>query len=300
MDKAFDEKVFAMQQGDISEPVRSRFGFHIIKLNDIKPETGKSFEAAKEQISKEYALHEATSRFGQMAEELQNIVYEQPTTLQPAADAVGLKIVSTEWFTRAGGEGITSKRPFIDSAFTEDVLLEGLNSEVVETEDDTLVALRLLEHREPRQKALEDVSDEIKQILIAQGSRDLVAKQAEEIKQDLRSANKTLAQVAEEQGLQLTEHESVARSGNTELPPELLSAVFRSSMSSTDSVELTNGDYAIFSIRKVQAGNPEDVAETVRDQIRLVIQQRKGEDLFSDYERGLYELADIVIHEDKL
>ena len=51
-----------------------------------------------------------------MAEELQNIVYEQPTTLQPAADAIGLKIVSTEWFSRAGGDGITSKRPFIDSA----------------------------------------------------------------------------------------------------------------------------------------------------------------------------------------
>ena len=127
MDPAFDEKVFAMQQGEISEPVKSRFGFHVIKLNDIKPETGKSFDEVKNKTSaKSMVSDEATSRYGQMAEELQNLVYEQPTTLQPAADALGLKIVFIQTgFTRSGGDGITAKRPFIDSAFTEDVLLEG-------------------------------------------------------------------------------------------------------------------------------------------------------------------------------
>ena len=88
---AFDEKVFAMQQGEISEPVKSRFGFHIIKLNEIKPEAGKSFDQVKDQLRKEYGLREASARYGQMAEELQNLVYEQPTTLQPAADAIGFK-----------------------------------------------------------------------------------------------------------------------------------------------------------------------------------------------------------------
>ena len=306
MDAAFDEKVFAMQLGEISEPVKSRFGFHVIKLNNIKSEEGKSFDDVKEQLSKEYSIREATSRYGQMAEELQNVVYEQPTTLQPAADALGLEIVSTDWFSRAGGDGITAKRPVIDSAFTEDVLLEGLNSEVVEAEVDTLVALRLLEHRVPQQKPIAEVSDEIKQILTTQRTKDLAAKEAEEIKLALLSGSKTLAQIATEQGLQMTEHKSVARSENEALSAVLLRAVFRTPVSPDESdkeaaiAELENGDYAIFSVSKVLAGNPEQVPENVREQIRMVIQQRKGEGLFSDYERGLFELADIVIYEDKL
>ncbi len=306
MDKAFDEKVFTMQKGEISEPVKTRFGFHIIKLNDIKPETGKSFGQVKEIISNEYALTEATSRFGQMAEELQNLVFEQPTTLQPAADALGLKIVSTDWFSRAGGDGVTGKAPFINSAFTEDVLLEGLNSEVLEITDDTLVALRLLEHREPQQKALDDVSDDIKQILLSQRSNKLASAEADEIIKALQSGNKTLTQIAEEYQIQMTVHEGIARTGGIDLPPEIVSAVFHYAVNSpvsdkeAASVQLENGDFAIFSIRQVMPGNPEEISDDVREQIRSIIQQRKGEALLSDYERGLYELADIVIYEDKL
>lgn len=306
MDKAFDEKVFNMQKGEISEPVKTRFGFHIIKLNDIKPETGKSFDQVKEKITNEYALTEATLRYGQMAEELHNLVFEQPTTLQAAANALGLKIVSTDWFSRAGGDGITQKGPFINSAFTEDVLLEGLNSEVLEIADDTLVALRLLDHREPQQKPLNDVSDDIKQILLSQRSNKLASKEADEIIKTLQSGNKTLAQIAEQLEVEMTVHEGISRSGGADLSPEILSAVFRSTVNSPDSdkeagsAQLENGDFAIFSISKVKSGNPEEFSDDVREQIRSIIQQRKGEALFSDYERGLYELADIVIYEDKL
>ena len=306
MDQAFDEKVFAMQIDEISEPVRSRFGFHIIKLNDVKAESGKSFELARDQVRDEYALKESASRFGQMAEEMQNLVYEQPTSLQAAADALGLKVMSSDWFSRSGGEGLLSKRVFVDSAFTEDVLLEGLNSEVVETGDDTLVALRLLEHRLPQQKPLADVSDEIKQSLINQRRKKLLATKAEELTSLLRSGSKTMTQIAEQQGIELTEHENVKRAGNEELEPALLNKVFRSSVSPSGNdkeaanVLAASGEYVIFSVTKVSPGDPKDVSDDVLEQISYVMQQRTGEGLFADYERGLYELADIVIYEDKL
>jgi peptidyl-prolyl cis-trans isomerase D len=306
MDAAFDEQVFSMQQGEISGPVRSRFGIHIIKLNEIKPETGKSFDQIKEEISKQYALREASLRYGQMAEELQNIVFEQPTTLQPAADALGLKVASTEWFSRAGGQGIAKVRPFIDSAFTEDVLLEGLNSEVIETSEDTLVALRLLKHRQPQQIQLTDISDDIKQMLIKQHSKQLVAIEADKLLKSLQSGNTTLAKIAETEGLQLTDHADISRSGNAGLSAVLLRGVFSSPANAAGedkaarSVQLENGDYAIFSVTKVLPGNPQDVPENIRNEIRSVLAQRRGEDLFSDYERGLFESSEIVIHEDKL
>ncbi len=306
MDPAFDEKVFAMEKGNISDPVKSRFGFHIIKLNDIKPQTGKSFEEVKEEISKQYALREASSRYGQMSEELQNLVYEQPTSLQPAADALGLKIESSEWFSRKGGKDIAGKRPFIDSSFTEDVLFEGLNSEVVETSDDTLVALRLLEHREPKQKKLEDVSEEIKLALKIKRSRELLVEEAEKLLKTLQSGEKTLSQLAESKGLKLAEQKDITRNGGAGLTAALVNEVFRSPVSAEGkdtvarSVQLENGNIAIFSVTEIVPGNPEEVPEEVRKQVEQVILQRRGEDLFQDYERGLYELSDIVIHDDKL
>jgi len=307
MDESFDKKVFAMLEGEISDPVRSRFGFHIIKLNSIQPQSGKSFAQARDQVLKEYSLREATARFGQMAEELHNLVYEQPTTLQPAADALGLTITSSDWFSRAGGDDeITAARPFIDSAFTEDVLLEGLNSEVVETSPDTLVALRLLEHRKPQQKPLEDVAEEIKQVLRKQQSQQKVAREVEEIIKSLKSAEQQLEQFAEQKGVELSAYDNVPRSGKDDLPGKLVNAVFHapvnkaSAENAVGSVQLANGDYAVFSISKVAPGDPRQVPEEVRDQIRAVLQERKGAGLFSDYERGLYENAEITIFEENL
>lgn len=305
MDAAFDEKVFSMQKGEISLPVKSRFGFHVIKLNDVKPETGKSFDEVKAEISKEYALKEASSRFGQMAEELQNIVYEQPTSLQPAADAVGLKVETTQWFSRKGGEGITAKRPFIDSAFTEDVLLEGLNSEVVETDTDTLAALRLVEHREPQQKQLDDVSAEIKQLLLTKLSKKKVTEEASKLLKAVHSGETTLEKISEERGLPLQALKDVSRSAETRVQGKLLADIFRSPVSNGNdskisSVAMANGDYALFSVTKITEGNAEDAPENLRNQVRQAIQQRHGDDLFDGYERGLYETSDIEIHADKL
>lgn len=306
MDAAFDEKVFSMQKGELSGPIRSRFGIHIIKLNDIKPETGKSFDQVREEIGEKYALREASLRYGQMAEEMQNIVYEQPTTLQPAADALGLKIATTEWFSRAGGKGIAKQQPFVDSAFTEDVILEALNSEVVETSTDTLVALRLLENRESQQIPLADVSDKIKKLLLERRSKELVSKESDKLIKSLQSGETTLKQIADTNGLQLSEKKEVSRTGDPSVSNALLRKVFSTPAStagddsSAASVQLENGDYAIFSVTQILKGNPQDAPEEVRNAIRSVIQQRRGEDLFSDYERGLYELSDIVINKDKL
>jgi len=185
-------------------------------------------------------------------------------------------------------------------------LLEGLNSEVVETSQDTLVALRLLEHREPKQMLLAEVSDGIKGMLLKQRSKELLAKRVGELVKDLQSGKTTLTQIAETEVLQLANHKEVARSGNPSLSAVLVREVFRSPVSdegkdnAAGSVELENGDYTIFSVTKVLPGNPKDVPVNIRDQIRFVITQRKGEDLFSDYEQGLYESADIVIYKDKL
>jgi peptidyl-prolyl cis-trans isomerase D len=304
MDDAFDEKAFAMQEGEISDPVRSRFGFHIIKLNKIKPQSVMSFADARESIRNEYAHREASLRFGQLYEEMQNLVFEQPTTLQPAADALGLEIRKTGWFSKAGGDGMASHRAFVDSAFTEDVLYEGLNSEVVETTEDNLVALRVLDHKTPEEQPLAEVSNKIREILVLTRSREMASKDALQVIDRIRSGDTSLEAIAKERGIALEEYTDVGRTGTDGIEPALLNTVFKAPAPGDDQpvgfTALANGDQAVFTLQQVVPGDPSKASELEREQIKQVIQQRKGEELFADYERGLFEMADIVINEEEL
>ncbi len=102
----FDEVVFEMQPGQISEPVRTSFGFHIIRLNEIKEGGIEPFADIKDKVEAAYKQSKAQEEFYAMAEELSNLSFENPDSLQPASDAVGLPIQTTDYFSVKGGEGI--------------------------------------------------------------------------------------------------------------------------------------------------------------------------------------------------
>lgn len=302
----FDNKVFSMQPGEISDPVRTSYGYHIIKLNDIKPEKGKSFEEARDEIQAEYAKNEANAQFGQQAEELQNLVYEQPDSLQPAAAALGLKVVQSDWFTRKGGDdGITGKQAFIDAAFSEDVLQEGLNSDVIELDENTLVALRNLDHREPQLRPLEEVADKIRQELAGKARQELASTKIADMVASLKAGRKTLADLAAELGQPLVEVREVGRAGKDDLSPALVKAVFSASGKVASdrlaaSKRLDDKTYAIFAVRRVVPGDPANAPEGLPKQMRDILDQRLGGGLFSAYQQGLRERAEVVIYEDKL
>jgi peptidyl-prolyl cis-trans isomerase D len=304
--EAFDNQVFSMQPGDISDPVRTSYGYHIIKLNEIKPETGKSFADVRDEIVKEYSLREAEAQFGQQAEEMQNLVYEQSTSLQPAADALGLKLVESDWITNKGGEGITGKQAFIDAAFSEDVLQEGLNSEVIELDENTLVALRNIGHRPPQLKPFDQVADEIREQLKKDTLQEFAATRVADVVSSLKAGRKSLDEVAGELQLSLLTATDVGRVGKDDLSPGLVKAAFAtpamhaSGDAAAGSARLDDNTIVIYAIRKVTPGDPANAAEGVRDQMRTILERRQGSDLFADYEQGLREKADVTIYEDRL
>jgi peptidyl-prolyl cis-trans isomerase D len=307
MDSAFEEVAFSMQAGEVSDPVRSKFGFHVIKLSAIEAEHGKPFAEVRDQISTLYAQREAEARFGQMAEELKNLVYEQPTTLAPAADAIGLQIQQSDWFSRSGGEGMAANRAFVDAAFTEDVQQEGLNSEVVEVDDNTLVAMRLLEHRAASQRPLAEVADDIRQQLALEARMQATESLAKEMVGQLRSGTQSLEQLAEARGLSVETHNDIGRSlRDSDLPEKLLDAVFRmpaeapANSRSAGWLKLDGKNYAVFVLRGVTKGDPAQAPAGLGDQMRQILEQRKGSGLYADYERGLRSHAEIVIYEDRL
>ena len=237
---------------------------------------------------------------------MQNLVYEQPTTLQPAADALGLKIIESDWITQETGEGVTGKRVFIDASFSGDVIQEGLNSDVIELDENNLVAIRNIAHRQPQLKPFDEVAEDIRQQLKLSTLHEYAAVKTADMVSSLKEGRKTLDELAEQLELSLVTSTDLGRVGKDDLSPALVNAIFDTAVPNDSgdkaaaSVKLDDNTIAVFAVRKITPGDPANAVAGVRDQMRSILEQRKGNGLFADYEQGLREQANVTVYEDKL
>jgi len=155
----FEEAVFGMQAGARSQPVKSPYGLHIIELLDIKPESVQPFEEVRASLVDQILGDERSDLFYDQSEVLANLSFEYPDTLREAADGLGLEIQESDWISTKGGPGIGETTIVVEASFSDDVLLGGNNSSVIEVGEDNVLVLRVLEHQKPAQKPLEDVND---------------------------------------------------------------------------------------------------------------------------------------------
>ena len=193
----FDNVVFSLKKGELSDIVKSKEGFQLIKLDDIRagdPEERKvshiliksenklkPFADVKVAIKKELQYQEAGKVFFVDADQMNNLSYETPDSLEPAAEALGLKIQTSQLITRRGGTGILANPKILAAAFSNEVLKEGRNSELLELSDTQVVVLRVKEHKVASVKPLEIVESQIKNRLID----ELAGKKAEEVTNDI-------------------------------------------------------------------------------------------------------------------
>ncbi|NWG72984.1 MAG: peptidylprolyl isomerase, partial [Parvularculaceae bacterium] len=142
MVKAFDDAVFGMQVGEIAGPIETQYGFHVIKLEAIQAAAGPKFEAVEAEVAEELRKAQASRRFAEAAETFSNLVYEQPDSLQPAAEALGLELQTSGWMTRAGGADnpLLDNDKFLKALFSDDTLKHERNTEAVEIAPNMLVA----------------------------------------------------------------------------------------------------------------------------------------------------------------
>ena len=163
MDPAFEEAAFALNPGRVSDPVRSRFGYHLIETTEILPASVKPFEEVKTQLAAEVGKQESSSHFFDLSERLATLVYETPDSLAPAAQQLGLEVQTSDWIPRGGGGGVFESPKVLNAAFSDDLIRQGVNSELIEPQKDRMqaVVLRVLDHREATAKPLEEVRGDI-------------------------------------------------------------------------------------------------------------------------------------------
>lgn len=169
MVEAFEQALFALdEEGAVSDPIRSPYGVHLVKLLDVRGAEPRPFSEVRGELERKLRDRRAERLFYDRVEVLRNSTYEQPGSLEPAAEASGLEIRHTDWFSRGAGDGIAADPAVREAAFSPDVREERLNSDLIELGQRRVVVLRIDEERPAQPRPFAEVRAQVEQRLRAQ------------------------------------------------------------------------------------------------------------------------------------
>jgi len=288
-DPAFEDALYALNEGEVSAPVKSEFGWHIIKLLGVQSPEVPAFESLKPQLVRELKAQQVEQRFVETSKQLEDSAFEASDLAQPAQE-LGLMVQTTEAFGRDGGEGITANRQVIQAAFSDEVLVDGANSSVIELDPDTSITLRVKEHLKPAAIPLADVREDIVQQLQRSLAAEAARAKGEQLLADLRKG-----QQPDDAQWQAVEAATRSQEG---VAPALLQAVFRmprpeqQDKPSYSGVALSNGDYAVVRLNGV---NEPEAALTDEEKLnyRRFLASRVGQQDFAAFRQKLQAEAEI-------
>ncbi len=217
----FDKVVFEMGIGELSKVVETDFGFHIIKLTEIQPENIKSFEESREQLVSLHQKKAAQQKLYSLQEELGNLAYEDP--LDFVAEQLDLELKTSDYFSRTSEE---YEEQFVATAYSDLVLNEGENSDVIELDQGRFIVMNLADQIPERQKTLDEVQTQIADILKTIEAKKIIDDLAANISSSLSNSdnNKAEALIAENE-LEWSEPNWISR--NSELPLNMTSMIFK-------------------------------------------------------------------------
>jgi peptidyl-prolyl cis-trans isomerase D len=269
---SFADALFSMQPGQISEPVKTQYGYHIIRLDEIRPAHVRSFEEAHAQLESEYRHDQATEIFGDRQEQLQQKLESGSAgDLDALAKQFGLATGEVKDFTRStGGAPLGSKQDLLQAVFNADAISSGKIGGPVALADDQLVLFKVLEHHAPAAQPLASVRDEVI-AAIRKSESTAAAKSAADDALKRLQAGTSWDEVAKGLDVKVGPAAFISRS-DPQLPAQLRQVAFAVPRPADGkpvyrTLALDNGGAALLAITAVKAGaagaNPQNDEQLV-------------------------------------
>ena len=292
-DPAFETALYALAKDQVSAPVRTDFGYHLIKLLGVEAPEVPTFASLKDKLTRELKTQQVEQRFVEATKQLEDSSFESSDLAQPAQD-LKLTVHTSKPFGREGGEGVAANRAVIAAAFSPEVLDEGANSTAIELDPETVIVLRAKEHLKPSQLPLESVSAAIRGQLTKEHASADAKTRADKLIADLRDGKAPLDKAIDGQNWKVTAAATRAQEG---VDPAVLQALFRMPKPASkdkptfSSVTLADGSLVIVRLNAVnEAAAP---TEEEKAQYRRFLASRIGQQDFAAYRKQLETEADI-------
>jgi len=292
-DPAFEKALYSLSKDQVSEPIRTDFGYHLIKLLGVEAPEVPTLASLKDKLTRELKAAQVEQRFVEATKQLEDSAFEASDLAQPAAD-LKLTVHTSKPFGREGGEGVAANRAVVTAAFSPEVIDEGANSTAIELDPETVIVLRSKEHLKPAQLPLESVSAAIRTQLTKEHASAEAKTRAEKLIADLRDGKAPLDKAIDGQNWKTTE---AATRGQEGVDPAVLQALFRMPKPAAkdkptfSSVTLPDGSLMIVRLNGVnEAAAPTDEEKA---QYRRFLASREGQQDFAAYRKQLEAEAKI-------
>ena len=292
-DPAFEKALYSLSKDQVSEPIRTDFGYHLIKLLGVEAPEVPTLASLKDKLTRELKAAQVEQRFVEATKQLEDSAFEASDLAQPAAD-LKLTVHTSKPFGREGGEGVAANRAVVTAAFSPEVIDEGANSTAIELDPETVIVLRSKEHLKPAQLPLESVSAAIRTQLTKEHASAEAKTRAEKLIADLRDGKAPLDKAIDGQNWKVTE---AATRGQEGVDPAVLQALFRMPKPAAkdkptfSSVTLPDGSLMVVRLNGVnEAAAPTDEEKA---QYRRFLASREGQQDFAAYRKQLEAEAEI-------
>jgi peptidyl-prolyl cis-trans isomerase D len=276
----FESALFALNKaGEVSEPVQTEFGWHLIKLDELKPAETQAFDdaAVQKQLLDLYQQQDAVTRFNDMSTKLDQMSFENPASLDPVAKALNLQVKTTDWFTRKGGGDIAANQAVIAAAFSSELIKDDNNSKPIAIDPQHLVVVRKAEYETPRQLQQADVAEQIRGELKDEAAKAKAKASADALLKSLADGQ-TFELATKAAGVASVSPGAVQRD-NKDLPPALVEALFKmphpaSGKLGYGQAALDNGDIGVIALSAVN--DPASQSTDVKDMQSAGLQLRNA------------------------
>lgn len=300
----FEDALFAMQVGELSAPVRSDFGYHVLRLDEVRAGEQQPFEVVRDELLAETRTRRAENDFYERANRLGDAAFDAYDELTSVASSMSLPLKSAMGFPRTGDNALfTNSAAVVQAAFAEEVVDSGRNSAIVELADDHVLVLRVVAHHLPTTRPLDEVREQIREDLVRQRAEQLAEEAAQGLLADLAAGGDAAALVAARGG----EWRPAAWVTRTDanVPTEVLAAAFgipRAALTAPqrEVVGLASGGQAVIVVTGVEPGEPASMSQAERDQRqRQLADQAAGAEL-TGYAGSVRQKAVVRIPDDVL